>query len=231
MADDLVRKVVEEAHEQGVPVYAHVSDMEEVKIGVKAGVDNLVHFTGVRINWDTDRETIEKMRKSGSSWISTLMLMKSLVYYRLHPEWLERPEVSGVYDSSHLEGLKYPNMDDQAKNILKSMAGSDTISMKALVTPIVQDVIKVQEMGVNVVLGTDVGGDLFIFPGLSMHEEMELMEMGGMKPLNIIRMATFNSAKMLGIEEKTGTLEEGKFADFVLLAKNPLAGYFQYFNH
>lgn len=222
MADDLVKKVVEEAHAAEVPVYAHVSDMQEVKICVAAGVDNLVHFTGVRINWDTDQETIEKMRNSQSSWITTLMLIKSLVYYRLHPEWLDRPEISKVYNIAHIEGLKYPAMDVQGRSILKGMAGSDTISLKALITPMVQDLMRVQDMGVNVVLGTDVGGDSFILPGLSMHEEMELMQMGGMKPLNIIMMATHNSAKMLGIEEETGTLEEGKFADFVLLAKSPL---------
>ncbi|WP_162052268.1 amidohydrolase family protein [Pontibacter pamirensis] len=222
MADDLVKKVVEEAHAAEVPVYAHVSDMEEVKICVAAGVDNLVHFTCVRINWDTDRETIEKMRNSETSWVTTLMLLKSLVYYRLHPEWLERPEITRVYNRSYIEGLKSPAMDVQGKNILKGMAGSDTLSLEAVVTPVVQDLMKVQEMGVNVVLGTDVGGDRFILPGLSMHEEMELMQMGGMEPLHIIRMATFNGAKMLGIDKEIGTLEEGKFADFVLLAKNPL---------
>ena len=96
MADDLVQKVVKEAHEAGVPVYAHVSDMEEVKICVEAGADNLAHFTGVRINWDEDRETIRTMSNNNSSWITTLMLIKSLVYYRLHPEWLEAGSCRGL---------------------------------------------------------------------------------------------------------------------------------------
>lgn len=222
MAEGLIQKVVEEAHAAEIPVYAHVSDMQEVKICVEAGVDNLVHFTGVRIDWETDRETIEKMSNRESSWITTLMLIKSLVYYRLHPEWLDRQEITKVYNRAYIEGLKHPAMDEQGRSILKGMAGSDTLSLQAFITPMVQDLMRVQEIGVNVVLGTDVGGDHFIFPGLSMHEEMELMQVGGMEPLNIIRMATFNGAKMLGIEEKTGTLEEGKLADFVLLSKNPL---------
>ena len=113
-------------------------------------------------------------------------------------------------------------MEEEGKNFLRGIAGSDTVSLKNLITPIVQDILEVQKMGVNVVLGSDVGGDLFILPGLSLHEEMELMEMGGMEPLDIIKMATYNGAKMLRIENKTGTLEEGKIADFVLLNKNPL---------
>lgn len=222
MADDLVQKVVEEAHAAEVPVYAHVSDMEEVKICVEAGADNLVHFVYVRINWETDQETIEKMSINNSSWITTLMLIKSLIYYRLHPEWLERPEISNLYESSHIQGLTYPGMEDEGKGILKSMVGSDTISLKAIITPMVQDLIKIREMGVNVVLGTDVDGDRFIFPGLSMHEEMQLMQIGGMEPLDIITLATYNGAKMLKIEDEIGTLQEGKYADFVLLNKNPL---------
>ena len=44
----------------------------------------------------------------------------------------------------------------------------------------------------------------------------------GMPPAKAIQAATINAATMLGIEDKLGTLEAGKFADIVAVKGNPL---------
>lgn len=72
------------------------------------------------------------------------------------------------------------------------------------------------------VLGTDTG-NTFILPGHSLHEEMQLLELGGMQPMDILVMGTINAAKMMDSEHSLGSIEEGKLADMVLLNKNPLA--------
>jgi imidazolonepropionase-like amidohydrolase len=76
------------------------------------------------------------------------------------------------------------------------------------------------ENGINIALGTDIGQP-YIFPGISLHEEMEMMEMLGFDPIDIIKMATHNAAKMLRVLDELGTIEKGKWADMILLDKNP----------
>jgi imidazolonepropionase-like amidohydrolase len=49
-----------------------------------------------------------------------------------------------------------------------------------------------------------------------------LVSRGGMSPLDAIRAATFTGARTIGKERDTGTIEQGKLADFAVLAKNPL---------
>ena len=44
----------------------------------------------------------------------------------------------------------------------------------------------------------------------------------GMTPFQAIQSATFTAAKLLGIENKTGTIEAGKEADLLLVPGNPL---------
>ena len=52
--------------------------------------------------------------------------------------------------------------------------------------------------------------------------EFGLMVKAGMSPAKAIQAATINAATMLGIEDKLGTLEAGKFADIVAVKGNPL---------
>ncbi|WP_019530094.1 amidohydrolase family protein [Dasania marina] len=58
--------------------------------------------------------------------------------------------------------------------------------------------------------------------GLALHWEMQSMAQGGMANHRILRTATINGAKTLGVEEQIGSLEVGKLADIIVLDKNPL---------
>ncbi len=74
--------------------------------------------------------------------------------------------------------------------------------------------------GVKIALGNDSGCP---FVG---HETapMELIHMveAGMQPMDALLAGTRNAAELLGIGDGFGTLEEGKFADFLILNDNPL---------
>ncbi len=53
--------------------------------------------------------------------------------------------------------------------------------------------------------------------GLGAHWEMWTLARGGMTPLEIIRVATLNGAKYLGMDKDVGSLEVGKLADLVII--------------
>ena len=50
-----------------------------------------------------------------------------------------------------------------------------------------------------------------------------MLVQSGLSPMQAIRAATINSAKVLGIDKKYGTLERGKAANFIVLTGDPLA--------
>ncbi len=58
--------------------------------------------------------------------------------------------------------------------------------------------------------------------GLNMHWEMWCLGEGGMDAHRVLRAATLNGAKTIGLDKQIGTLEAGKLADLIVLDANPL---------
>jgi imidazolonepropionase-like amidohydrolase len=79
------------------------------------------------------------------------------------------------------------------------------------------------EAGVPMIAGTDVSWtNPYNFPGFGLHDELNLLVKAGLTPMEAIQAATKNAATVLGVLDKTGTVEPGKQADLILLDANPL---------
>lgn len=53
------------------------------------------------------------------------------------------------------------------------------------------------------------------------HRELELYQRAGMVPAEILKRATFDSAKYVGQDQRLGSIENGKLADFFLVRGDP----------
>ena len=69
--------------------------------------------------------------------------------------------------------------------------------------------------------GSD-GPDPFIFPGFSLHDELEWLVKVGFTPAEAIQAATRKPAEFMGKLDQYGVVEAGRAADVVLLEANPL---------
>lgn len=84
-----------------------------------------------------------------------------------------------------------------------------------------QFVNEYKNKGGRVTTGSD-SGFIFQLYGFAYIRELELLREAGFHPLEVIRAATLNGAEALGMENKIGTVEIGKLADFVIVEENPL---------
>jgi len=75
--------------------------------------------------------------------------------------------------------------------------------------------------GGRVTAGSD-SGFIYQLYGFAFIRELELLREAGFHPLEVIRSATLNGAEALGWDDKIGSIQVGKLADFVIVDANPL---------
>lgn len=86
-----------------------------------------------------------------------------------------------------------------------------------------QLLVLAQQAGVSIIAGTDAGFlNSYIYPGLSLHQELAIFSDYGLTPLQTLQSATLAGPKFLGKSEQFGELSKGKIADIIFLTDNPL---------
>ena len=152
-------------------------------------------------------------------------------------EGMKRAVLAGVASVEHGTYMNREIMDlmiDRGTYYVPTLLASDWVAEKAeidgffpeLVRPKAAEIGPVAlgtftdayNYGVPIVFGTDTG--------VSAHgdnaQEFALMVQGGMPEMEAIQSATSVAAKFLGIENTHGSIEIGKQADLIAVAKDPL---------
>ncbi len=90
----------------------------------------------------------------------------------------------------------------------------------AAIGPVIQETFaKAYRAGVPIAFGTDCG----VCPHGSNGQEFLYMVEGGMAPMAAIQSATVVTAKLLGIQDETGSITTGKAADLIAVEGDPIA--------
>lgn len=211
MPGGIYRAVIDEAHQNGLRVAAHVYYAPDALALVRADVDILAH--GIR-EGDADANLVRLMKEKNVAYVPTLGVDESFYTYAEHPEWLEDPFFVQALSAPLAEALRDAN---QMKALIRNPA---TDTRRRAVKTNQKNTVKLFKAGVLVGFGTDSGANPWRIPGWAEHRELELLVQAGLTPLEAIRTATFNAAQVLGLEDR-GALRPGRRADFIVLAQDP----------
>ena len=105
--------------------------------------------------------------------------------------------------------------------LLKDTSPEDLTALKAEAARTIELVKAMHAAGVQFMAGTD-GPDPYVFPGFSLHDELEWLVKSGFTPLQALQAATLSPALFLATLNQYGVAETGHTADLVLLDDNPL---------
>ncbi|HSD74788.1 MAG TPA: amidohydrolase family protein [Steroidobacteraceae bacterium] len=213
MTNEELVALVDEAHKAGRPVVAHSHRPEEIRRGLRVGVDCFEH-TGLATAPDYPddikaqiRERTAQMALGPLFWTPTVSGL--LFYERLrdNPEPLDDPRwqegvppliVADIRQSlAHFERLPYYQITPFRRPTLATKIG------------------ELRESGAVLLIGTDSG-----IPG-NFHSQSTWQELDawvnelGIDAMTAIRAATYWPAVAMKVDAEVGTISEGKYADII----------------
>ena len=212
MTPDVYRAAIDRAHEHQLRVAAHIFYLEDAKGLLKSGVDYLAH--SIR-DAEVDRELIDLMKARNTCLCPTLMREVSTFVYEERPAFFDDPFFRRHADPKVLAALEDPKRQ-------ASVAGNPAAQRYKKALEVARRNLKtLHDAGVRIAAGTDTGPP-GRFQGYFEHLELEEMVRSGLTPAQALAAATSTAADCLGLADRLGTLQPGRYADFVVLSRNPL---------
>ncbi|HVO53838.1 MAG TPA: amidohydrolase family protein [Solirubrobacterales bacterium] len=215
---DTLEALVEVAHENGLPILAHIDSAELAADALEAGVDNVEHiFDPDPSSFDRDVERVTRLcLENGAFWPMTLVLWEA--FSRAGDETM----LAEIGVDGRVEPRVLAELRETPESLWNTLPPDWRRYYQARFEAGMSVVADVLAEGVKMTVATDAGNPM-VFHGPSVLREMVLMQRAGVEPLEILRAATSRAAEKLNRADVLGTVAVGKVADLVLLDADPLA--------
>ncbi|MGE5245451.1 MAG: amidohydrolase family protein [Betaproteobacteria bacterium] len=212
MKPEIYRAVIDQAHQRGMRVAVHIFYLDDAKSVLDAGADFIAHSVRDK---PVDAAFIDALKRRHVCYCPTLMREVSTYVYGTTPAFFSDPFFLEGADPRVVAALRDPDRQQAMR------ASREAREYKAGLAVAERNLKTLSDAGVTIAMGTDSGPPAR-FQGY--FEQLELAEMtrAGLTPAQALAAGTRDAAACMRLGE-VGTLEPGKWADFVVLRADPLA--------
>jgi len=231
-----IKPLAEHIHSKGMRLSGHIPAFMTASQAVEAGFDEVQHINMLYLNFlatdkvdtrkllrislmgdhakDVDLESeevqdfINMLSKNGIEVDLTLSLMRTLLLARDKQTDPEYADIAEHLPPLFQRVLKTSILNIPNEEVDKAYRESADALLK--MTKLLFD------KGVPIIPGTDH------YSGFTLLRELEQYANAGIPAIDVIRIGSLESAKVVGADASTGSIAVGKFADMVLIDGNPL---------
>ena len=214
--------IIDEAHKQGLKTIGHIPNafdgkLEQAFVPHFGMIAHAEEFSKHSENFSIeDAQKFAKLSKDNGTYLSPTLT--TMVWIANQTNSIDSIKNSPTLKYVHpLLQSKWLTANNYNKNfIVKNLSYlEEMVKFHFLLVKVFKDA------GVPIIAGTDAGVS-GVVAGFSLHDELELLVQAGLTPHEALNSATLLSAQWLGIDKQIGSIETGKYADLILLDKNPI---------
>jgi imidazolonepropionase-like amidohydrolase len=230
-----VPAMTREAHLLGMRVAGHIPAFSTADDMIVAGYDEITHINQFSLGWvmTPGEDTRTLFRLTALKRLGGLDLQSAKVQHTIdmmverklaidptlgiHEQLTQRRDghiPPGAVD--YFDHMPIAWRRDAMKALIDVSAPGDDQAYRAAFDKLIAVVRLLHDRGVFIVFGTDTGGSF------TYHRELELYQVAGMTPSEILKRATYDSARYLGQDQRMGSIAKGKLADFFLIPGDPI---------
>jgi imidazolonepropionase-like amidohydrolase len=219
LQEPIVEEIAAYAKEHQLSFAGHLSEYIEPERSIQLGQKSIEHLNRLEEIWqeDTARITrIAKLMREQRTW-----LCPTLLIYEVKARMWDSTLVQTAYEPFIHPFLQQEWQSSRARRVSRNTEadwenqGRLFEQQKALVGYL-------HQQGVLIIAGTDFAGMPYVYPGIGLQQELQLLHDAGLSNADVLATATINPAIFMGTQDKSGTVTVGKYADLVLLRENPL---------
>jgi imidazolonepropionase-like amidohydrolase len=230
-----VPAMTKEAHLLGMRVAGHIPAFSNADAMIEAGYDEITHINQFALGWviQPNEDTRTLFRLTALKRLPALDLQSPRVQHTINMMVERKIAIDptlGIHEqlTQRRDGKIPPGAVDYfdhmpigwRRNNMKALADTsapgDDQAYRQAFDKLIEVVRMLHDRGVFIVFGTDTGGSF------TYHRELELYQLAGMTPAEILKRATFDSARYVSQEQRLGSIEKGKLADFFLIPGDPI---------
>jgi cytosine/adenosine deaminase-related metal-dependent hydrolase len=231
---ELVPVIADHAHALGLRVSGHVPAFMSARQFVEGGADEIQHLNFIVLNFlfpevkeTRNRDRFIKVAERAREFQSEKPEVREFInFLRQHHTVLD-PTINvfeGLFcgdPSAITPGLEdiVPRFPPQVRRMMRSGAlevPPDKQAAYREAFPAMLRLLKaIYDAGVTIIPGTDA------LTEYSLHHELELYARAGIAPAEVLRMATWTSALVMGANKDRGVIAPGKLADMILVDGDP----------
>lgn len=212
----LFKAVAAEARAKGLPLAVHTGEANDVADALKARADSIEHGSFRDAIPDA---LFEQMGHQGTFYDPTLSVVEAFNDFAAgKANLLKRSLVQQVSSPDLIKGTEegLASKDKQFEDMRQAFAKYPLSMPTGL-----DNLKRAYAHGVTLVTGTDAGNFLVIH-GPTVQHEMALWVQAGIPPKVALQAATYNAARLLKVDDHTGSIRIGNDADMLIVDGNPL---------
>jgi imidazolonepropionase-like amidohydrolase len=216
-----LKAAIDEAHAKGLKVTGHLCAVT-YREAAEMGIDQLEHGFSVSTDFVPNKKENACPLFAAPIASADSPKVKDLIRFLVDKKTIVTSTLAVLYNMTTLDTTIRPevleamspdtrNMFLNVYNKMRNPGGNKAMLVEMKMEKMFSDA------GGLLTVGTDPTGSGATLAGYGSQQSIELLTQAGFSPIEAIRIATFNGAKALGLEDKIGSIEVGKAADLVVI--------------